>query len=183
MKLDPLNTARPSAFVELAMRLEADHEQIKAMCSALCQQSIHHATGMSSYVTIQGLIELRQEAEALLGELQRHSQWEEDELFPVLMHYSHKKIEPTIMPSLWVLEKDHELAVLYIESFIRASSTLLHAWRLEPISGADLQSGLKEGCDCLTQGCFILTAHFQMEEELLFPLAEEILTDMDYLFS
>jgi Hemerythrin HHE cation binding domain. len=183
MKLDSFNTARPNAFAELAMRLEAEHEQIKAMCSALCQQSIHYATGMSSYVTIQGLSVLRDEAELLLIELKKHSSWEEEALFPVLMHYSHKKIEPTIMPSLWVLEKDHELAVLYIESFIQASSTLLHSWRLDPLSGARLQHELKESCDCLTQGCFILTAHFQMEEELLFPLAEEILTDMDYLFS
>lgn len=183
MRLDPFNTARPSAFVELAMRLEADHEQIKAMCCALCQQSIHHATGMSSYVSIQGIIELREEAELLLRELKRHSTWEEEELFPVLMHYSHKKIEPTIMPSLWVLEKDHELAVQYIESFIQASSALLHTRRLEPVRGADLQHELKGSCDCLTQGCFILIAHFQMEEELLFPLAENILTDMDYLFS
>jgi iron-sulfur cluster repair protein YtfE (RIC family) len=119
----------------------------------------------------------------LLRELKRHSVWEEEELFPILMHYSHKKIEPTIMPSLWVLEKDHELAVQYIESFVQASSALLHTLRLEPLSGADLQREMKGGCDCLTQGCFILTAHFQMEEELLFPLAEDILTDMDYLFS
>lgn len=185
VKLDPNDSARPSAFMQLAIRLQTEHEQLKASCVSLGELSARTASSNGDYGTMQMLKELRAKAEGLLQELERHSNWEDEELFPVFSHYFKQKEEPTMLPSMWVLEKDHELALQFFESFLQSSRTLIGMMMLERGRRPDerLMRMLKDGCDHLTQGCLILTAHFQMEEELIFPMAEEILTDLDYLFS
>ncbi|MBH5317579.1 hemerythrin domain-containing protein [Paenibacillus sp. GSMTC-2017] len=182
--LDPINAARPSTFMQLAIRLEEEHEKLKAKCSILCELSIRTASSSGRYGTLQMLKNLRQHAEAMLLDLEHHSKWEDEELFPVFSRYFRKSTEPTILPSLWVLEKDHELALQFFESFLQVSRTLIAVMQIDKdCSDLRLKEKLKEGCNQLTQGCFILSGHFQMEEELIFPLANQILTDIDYLFS
>ncbi|WP_240644329.1 hemerythrin domain-containing protein [Paenibacillus paeoniae] len=184
VKLDPNDSARPSAFMQLAVRLQTEHEQLKASCVSLGELSARTAASNGDYGTLQMLKELRMQAEELLKELERHAKWEDEELFPVFSRYYKQKDEPTILPSLWVLEKDHELALQFFESFLQSSRTLIGMLMLDQgRPDLTLMKLLKDGCDQLTQGCLILTGHFQMEEELIFPLAEEILTDLDYLFS
>ncbi|EFM12203.1 Hemerythrin HHE cation binding domain protein [Paenibacillus curdlanolyticus YK9] len=182
--LDPINTARPSAYMQLFQKLKSDHEQLKADCDELCDLSIRAAAAFSRRGAKSLLTVLRDRTAALLSELSVHSRWEDETLFPVFTRYYKKTIEPTIQPSLWVLEKDHELALQFFESFLHASYAQLNLLAMdEEAIGPTFFEELKEGCHCLTQGCFILNSHFQMEEELIFPLAEEILTDIDYLFS
>lgn len=184
VKLDPNDSARPSAFMQLAIRLQAEHEQLKASCASLGELSARVASSHGDYGTVKLLKELRAQAEDLLQELERHAKWEDEELFPVFSRYYDKKDEPTILPSLWVLEKDHELALQFFDSFLQSSRTLIGMLMLDKgRPDMTLMKLLKDGCDQLTQGCLILTGHFEMEEELIFPLAEEILTDLDYLFS
>lgn len=179
--LEPENSARSSAFMELAMRLAREHEQLKHQCDALRELSSRTAASTSLAGAIPMLTELRGHTSTLLRQLERHSRWEDKELFPYFSRYYKLKMEPTIMPSLWVLEKDHELALQFFASFLQASNSLMGLMVVEEL-GASL-SEVKHSCDDLTQGCLILTSHFQMEEELIYPMAEEILTDMDYLFS
>lgn len=178
---EPGNSARASGFMELAMRLQREHEQLKLQCDALCELSSRTASSTSFAGAVAILAELRTQAGSLLELLERHSAWEDEEVFPFFSRYYKLKMEPTIMPSLWVLEKDHELAVQFFESFLQAAGALIG------LMGVDAQATalteVKQSCDDLTQGCLILTSHFEMEEELIYPMAEDILTDMDYLFS
>ncbi|MGR7943854.1 MULTISPECIES: hemerythrin domain-containing protein [unclassified Paenibacillus] len=184
VKLDPIDSARPSAFMQLAIRLQEEHEQLKLKCSLLSELSAQTAARHGAEGSLRSLKELRAKAEELLLDLSCHAKWEDEELFPIFTRYYKRKEEPTILPSMWVLEKDHELAVQFFESFLQTSRTLIGLLQLEKgRPDAALMKLLKEGCDQLTQGCLILTGHFQMEEELIFPLADDILTDMDYLFS
>ncbi|MFB9324868.1 hemerythrin domain-containing protein [Paenibacillus aurantiacus] len=179
--LEPGNSARISGFMELAQRLQREHEQLKDRCGALCELSRRAASSTSLIEAAPLLSELRTQAASLLALLERHSTWEDGELFPFFSRYYKLKMEPTIMPSLWVLEKDHELAVQFFESFLQKSDALIGLLSMDT-QGAKLTE-VKQSCDDLTQGCLILTSHFEMEEELIYPMAEDILTDMDYLFS
>ncbi|MEW9701464.1 hemerythrin domain-containing protein [Paenibacillus sp. SI8] len=108
-------------------------------------------------------------------ELERHANWEEQELFAFLQAYFGFETGPTILPSFWVLEKDHELADSFIQSFNEA----MHA--LTP----DLASkkNVEEAASHLLQACFILNDHITMEEHLVFPLTEQVFTAFEYFFS
>lgn len=182
--LDPINSARPNAYIQLAMHLQMEHIQLKAKCSTLCELSIRTTSSFGKYGSLQSLKELRCQAESLLHDLALHSKWEDEELFPTFSRYYRRTTEQTLLPSLWVLEKDHELALQFFESFLQLSRTLIAPLTLKQIcTDPSLFEKLKEGCDHLTQGCLVLNGHFQMEEEIIFPLFEQILTDMDYFFS
>lgn len=183
--LDPINSARPNPYIQLAMQLQMEHIQLKVKCSTLCELSIRTTSSFGRYGSLQLLKELRCQAESLLHDLALHSKWEDEELFPTFSRYYRRTTtEQTLLPSLWVLEKDHELALQFFESFLQLSLTLIAPLTLKQ-TGIDpsLFEKLKESCDHLTQGCLVLNGHFQMEEEIIFPLFEQILTDMDYFFS
>lgn len=182
--LEPCHSARPSGYMQFFMRLQAEHEHLKKKCEELSELSSRAATTSGSFGAQHLLHELSSKAKLLLQEMDAHAKWEDEEVFPLFTRYYKKKLEPTILPSLWVLEKDHELAIQFFESFLQSCNEL-HAMLLLDSNRqeAKFKNKMKMCCDSLTQGCLILTSHFQMEEELIYPLAEEILTDMDYLFS
>lgn len=182
--LEPYHSARPSVYMQFFMRLQTEHEGLKEKCEELSELSSRAASTSGSFGAQHLLHELIAKAKHLLRELASHGKWEDEELFPLFSRYYKRKLEPTILPSLWVLEKDYELALQFFESFLQMSNEL-HAMLLMDTNRQEMKfrDKMKACCDCLTQGCLILTSHFQMEEELIYPLADEILTDMDYLFS
>lgn len=120
------------------------------------------------------LIDLQDRVMVLIEDLDRHSEWEQKELFPILQTYFNRYMIPSITPSIWVMEKDHELAKQFTQSFIDGVNGM------KPPIDKDF---LKEMTSQLIQSCLILLEHFTLEEELVFPLADQLLTDMDYLFS
>ncbi|CAH1224986.1 hypothetical protein PAECIP111893_05207 [Paenibacillus plantiphilus] len=184
MQLEPLNSARPSVFMMLAMKLKEDHDRLKEEVAALCQLNQGTTATGGSVRVIQQFEGLREKVAQLKQNLERHSKWEEQELFPVLSRYFSKKIEPTMLPSMWVLEKDYELAIQFLDAFYEQCGSVLRMLSLG-LKQYDVITihELKYASDQLTQGCLILKGHLHMEEELIYPLAEEILTDIDYLFS
>ncbi|MBW7477145.1 hemerythrin domain-containing protein [Paenibacillus oenotherae] len=184
MELEPFNSARPSVFMMLAMKLKEDHDRLKDKVAVLCRmnQGTNAAAGSTRSIhQFEGLLE---KVAHLKRDLKRHAKWEEQELFPVFARYFRKKIEPTMLPSMWVLEKDYELALQFLDSFEEQCSSVLGMLSLG-LKQYDVITihELKFASDQLTQGCLILKGHLHMEEELIYPLAEEILTDIDYLFS
>ncbi|UVI27547.1 hemerythrin domain-containing protein [Paenibacillus spongiae] len=183
-ELEPLDSARTSAFLLLVIQLKSDHDRLKKKVDALYELSVSTSAAAAGAGMFQLLDQLRTDSSKLLDELDRHAKWEDQELFPIVMNYFNKKIEPTIMPSIWVLEKDHELALQFFDSFLELSGSMLSRLK-RGAERYDIQMAgqLKQATDHLTQGCLILKGHFHMEEELLFPLMSEILTDIDYLFS
>lgn len=187
-RLEPFDSARSSTFMMMVSRLKAEHDRLKEQVHRLHERSLDLATATSRGNRLQLLEELRLETAGLLADLEQHAKWEDEELFPAVMHYFKRRMEPTMMPSMWVLEKDHELALQFFDSFMELSCSILADLQQDGSGNAadsyyDFFDVLKRAADHLTQACLILQGHFHMEEEFLFPLAEEILTDIDYLFS
>lgn len=81
--LDPINSSRPSTFMQLAIRLQEEHEQLKAKCNILCELSMRTASSSGRFGALQLLKDLRLHAEAMLHDLEQHSKWEDEELFRI----------------------------------------------------------------------------------------------------
>lgn len=168
------HAAHPTRFLFLVDRLKEEHAVMQIQLKEI------RATAGSLY-TLENcaegackLIELRERIMILVEDLDRHSQWEEQELFPQLQSYFNRYMMPSITPSIWVMEKDHELAKQFVQSFIDGVNDM----------GSPIDKiFLKEMASQLVQACLILMEHFTLEEELVFPLADQLLTDIDYLFS
>ncbi|GAA4832877.1 hypothetical protein GCM10023310_07840 [Paenibacillus vulneris] len=167
-------TAHPNGLYELVDRLKLEHAELMQVLLKMKEQSIQAEQEADKGKARGTLVHLRLWAMAFQEELDRHSKWEEEVLYPFLNVYFHKQNKPTIVPSLWMLEKDHERAMDHLSSFFRA----VHA--LKPDSDA---MQIKRAGAYLTQACRILIDHLEKEEEFVFPLTERVLTDIDYLFS
>ncbi|TVX99013.1 hemerythrin domain-containing protein [Paenibacillus cremeus] len=120
------------------------------------------------------LTHLRFRTQAFMNEMEQHSRWEEQELFPFLNGYFHQQTAPSIAASFWRLEKEHELAGEYLQSFLKETDGLRRDSKLEQLHHAAAY---------LIHACRILKEHLEKEEQLVFPMTEEVLTDLDYLFS
>ncbi|WP_261808139.1 hemerythrin domain-containing protein [Paenibacillus sp. N3.4] len=120
------------------------------------------------------LEKLKGQTSDFMEELERHSLWEDKELFPFLHNYFHYQPVPSIMPSFWILEKDHMLGVSFIQSFLDA---------LLDIKAVVEKKQLLEVTSFLIQACLILNDHLTMEEQIVYPLTEKVLTDLDSFFS
>ncbi|MDF2924118.1 MAG: hypothetical protein K0R57_3032 [Paenibacillaceae bacterium] len=112
---------------------------------------------------------LRQKIIAFMNELDVHSEWEDDVLFPMVQDYTGKD-----MGHIAIMECEHELAKRNVRNFLEATERLA-----VPVSSQDA----KEAASYLLQAYVILTDHFKKEEEVLFPIAEQMLTDFEQFFS
>ncbi|KRE57808.1 hemerythrin domain-containing protein [Paenibacillus sp. Soil750] len=155
-------------------RLVAEHEELRSrlkMIEAGAKEVILVDDPVRGVELVQ---DLRKQTSLFVKVLERHSEWEEHDLFPFLSGYFHRESVPSILPSFWVLEKDHELGMSFIESFQEMSKVV------RPTAG---QKQLAEAAGHLVQACLILNDHLTMEEQLVFPLAEKVLTDLESFFS
>lgn len=157
-----------------ADRLKEEHEQLRSRLRILETNAKEVMLLNDMAKGLQLLQALKDQTVQFEKELERHSEWEEQRLFPFLMTYFHSQLTPTIRPSFWVLEKDHQLGVSFIQSF--------HETRIDAAS-LGVKKQLTEAASALLQACLILNDHFAMEEQLILPLTEKVLTDLEYFFS
>jgi iron-sulfur cluster repair protein YtfE (RIC family) len=164
----------PTSILSMVDRLKKEHvamqdqlKEIRTMAGEVYM--LEDCTeGMCKLVSLQDRILV------LIEDLDRHSEWEERELFPILQNYFNQYMMPSITPSIRVMEKDHDLAKQFVQSY------------MDGVNGmkAPIDRGfLKEMTSQLIQACVLLLEHFKLEEELVFPLTDQLLTDIDYLFS
>ncbi|SDC17815.1 Hemerythrin HHE cation binding domain-containing protein [Paenibacillus sp. UNCCL117] len=167
-------SARPTQFMEAIERLKEEHNELRARLSDIRGQGERVSRLRSSREAEVKLKELRDSVGLLMESLDAHASWEERELFPMLTRYFNKMQGPSIMPSIWVMEKDHELAHMFVQSFYEA------------VDGCVEESEnihVKTAASHLIQACMILSEHLNLEEEVVYPMADQILTDIDSLFS
>lgn len=112
---------------------------------------------------------LRRKITAFMEELDVHSDWEDHVLFPMVQDYTGRD-----MGAVAVIEHEHELAKQNVRKFLQAADRLS-----TPVNGAEA----KEAASYLLQAHVILSDHFRKEEEVLFPIAEQMLTDFEQFFS
>lgn len=111
---------------------------------------------------------LSTKTKAFMTELDVHSIWEDQVLFPMVQEYTGKDMGP-----ISVMEYEHELAKQNVRRFMDAASKLQ-----APVSAEEA----KEAASFLLQAYVILTDHFKKEEEVLFPIAEQMLADIEQFF-
>ena len=105
-------------------------------------------------------IELTTKVEKFKAELDPHSEREEGVLFPMMGAY----IGTTSGP-IAVMEYEHDQAKLKIKEFLAAEMELLSIEELKTRAGL------------IRDAYYILTEHFSKEENVLFPMAERMLTN------
>lgn len=169
-----LGTAHETELSEALDRLKREHDDLLRGMNELYAQARLAEREAVPKRALPLLLQLRLKVQALSEELERHSVWEEHELYPFLNDYFHRKHSPSIVPSLWMLEKDHELATDNLNSFLKA----VHVIENNPEAMLPSQAAAY-----LIHACRILQEHLRREEQIVFPMTEQILTDMDYLFS
>ncbi|WP_248925929.1 hemerythrin domain-containing protein [Paenibacillus hamazuiensis] len=155
-------------------RLKQEHDELMQVLVELENKAKQVEQEDDTDTAIRLLLHLRLWTHAFKEELERHSNWEEKELFPFLNRYFRRQSAPSIIASFWTMEKDHELAADYLQSFLRAVHMARRDTEIERLHQTALY---------LIHACRILKEHLEKEERLIFPMTEEVLTDMDYLFS
>ena len=164
----PLDSGAEQHTAELVLafdRLGSEHRalygKIDDLQSAACRlQKTHELIARPDV-----LKQLKENTLLLLAELNDHSEWELTELFPLLTAYFQLSNRPDTATSLWMLEKDFELAAAYFRLFLNeAEQCCMH-----------LEKNGEGGClEQLLQACRLVKGHLQMEEETIFPLLAEL---------
>lgn len=72
------------------------------------------------------------------------------------------------------MEKEQELADLFAKSFFETE---------ESLPGAATKEQNHQAASHLLQACLILQEYFELEEDLIFPLVERMLTEIDNFHS
>ncbi|NGQ93958.1 hemerythrin domain-containing protein [Brevibacillus sp. SYP-B805] len=108
------------------------------------------------------LAELKEKVDAFARELDPHSEREEGTLFPLMAKYIGRQMGP-----IAVMEYEHELAKQNLKTFGEAVAQVK-----EPVDAARA----KEIASYALQAYAVLTDHFMKEENVLFPMAENMLS-------
>ena len=169
-----LASSDPAELAYAIDRLKEEHGELREKLRNLEVSAKELILVEDSEKGIQQIRALRVMTNQFMQELQKHSEWEEQDLFPFLLTYFHRQLEPSMTPSFWVLEKDHQLGVSFIRSFQEAIIDVTPLVVKKQLAGAAAH---------LVQACLILNDHFTMEEQLVFPLTERVLTDLEHFFS
>jgi hemerythrin-like domain-containing protein len=161
--------------ISVAMdRLKDDHMMLKQVLQDIHAEAKQIEAESDPRKTLNKLLHLRLWASAFTEELTRHSRWEEEELIPFLDVYFQSKKAPSVTSAFKMLEKDHDLANVYLKSFLRS---------VHQLKADSSLAQMKQAAAYLFLACRVYMEHLNKEEQLIFPLMEQILTDLDYLFS
>lgn len=106
---------------------------------------------------------MRESVQAFVHELDPHSEREEGVLFPMMAQYIGRTSGP-----IAVMEYEHDQAKQRLASFLEKTAELPEA------VGRDGAAAL---ADMVIDAYHILAEHFMKEENVLFPMAERLLSD------
>jgi regulator of cell morphogenesis and NO signaling len=156
-------------FKEALDKLMAEHEDLKNKLIAIYKESMTIGKDPLIASWDSQLIELRHKVETFMEELEGHSDWEEQNLFPLVSLYTGKEIGPAM-----VMEQEHRLALQYVQAYYRSMDGMLF-----PVKASEA----REIITFLLQTYFILIDHFNKEEEWILPVAEQMLVDIELFYS
>lgn len=163
-------SAHPTELAYVLERVKEEHAELRAKVAQLesamkVLQSEWSAESAAKIVTM---------AEAFAAQCEAHAKWEDTELMPFLSVYYLEHGGPEISTSVWMMEKDHELAFEFLRSFLQRVKENPYHMDRQMWKSAALH---------LTQACYIYREHFELEEQVIFSSAFKMLDDIDYLFS
>jgi hemerythrin-like domain-containing protein len=154
-------------FMNAVDQLRNEHDGLKANLVLLEKKWMQVETEGNEQEQIQVIQELAQRVEAYLKVLHAHAEWEDNVLFPMISMYFQANAAQVA-----AIEADHVQAELDLRTFITVAKSLDDNVTAEQVRTV----GMK-----LLHACRLLNNHFVVEEEIIFPLAEEILEDIDYM--
>lgn len=144
-------------------QLKQEHGPLRELMDAFAREAAN--IGISQEITdwSHQLAALKEKVDAFVRELDPHSIREEGNLFPLMAKYIGRQVGP-----IAVMEYEHEQAKQNLEKFREAVEQVK-----EPVNAAQA----KEIASYALQAHTILSDHFMKEENVLFPMAENILNE------
>jgi regulator of cell morphogenesis and NO signaling len=144
-------------------RLKQEHEQLRK----LKQRMFELAQAIGGDEEVQNwkerLLALRESVQAFVNELDPHSKREEEVLFPMMAQYIGRTSGP-----IAVMEIEHDQANQQLASFLTKTAELSET--------VDRDSAALLANEAIV-AYHILAEHFMKEENVLFPMAERLLSD------
>lgn len=154
-------------FMNAVDQLRNEHEGLKANLGLLENKWKQVEAEVDEAKQVQLIQESAQRVEAYLKVLHAHAEWEDNVMFPMVSMYFQANAEQVA-----AIEADHAQAEIDLRTFITVARGLDNKCTREQLQ----MIGMK-----LLHACRLLHNHFIVEEEIIFPLAEEILEDIDYM--
>jgi regulator of cell morphogenesis and NO signaling len=111
---------------------------------------------------VEHMSNLRKKVKQFTDQLEPHSEREEGALFPLMAKYIGKESGP-----IAVMEYEHKMAKKHLQTFEEETSQLSKPLKKEEASVM---------ANHVVQAYLILTEHFMKEENVLFPMAEKLLS-------
>ena len=151
----------PAALCAPLAQLKREHGPLREQMDAFAREAAE--IGKDGEVADwSGLLAaLKQRVDAFVSELDPHSEREEGVLFPLMANHIGRQAGP-----IAVMEYEHYLAKQNLKKFAEA---------VEQLRGAADAVRAKEIASYALQAHTVLTEHFRKEEQVLFPMAENLL--------
>lgn len=143
--------------------LKNEHGPLTAQMEKLHETSIKVGSNSSIDNWVEQIAALKTDVIAFVQHLTPHSEREEGVLFPMMAKYIGREAGP-----IAVMEYEHDQAKLHLETFLAKTAHL---------NGEIKGKEAKDLAELVNQAYFILTEHFSKEENVLFPMAERMLSD------
>ncbi|KJE26747.1 hemerythrin domain-containing protein [Geobacillus thermoleovorans] len=144
-------------------QLKQEHGPLRVQMEQLLAfaETIGRGTEISNWR--EPLAELREKVESFVAALDPHSEREEGVLFPMMAEYIGRTTGP-----IAVMEYEHEQAKARLSMFLEKTTHLPET--------VDSEQALTLA-DAVIEAHHILDEHFMKEENVLFPMAERLLSD------
>ncbi|WP_254901818.1 hemerythrin domain-containing protein [Thalassobacillus devorans] len=152
--------SRSTQLCAALQHLKDEHPKLEEMMKKL--QLAATQTKVTTAEQITHLLALREAVVSFMEQLIPHSEKEEGVLFPMMGKYIGTSTGPLV-----VMEYEHDLAKESFESFLNGTENV-----------SEIEDPARLNLHVL-EGCTTLFSHFNKEENVLFPMAENVLTDED----
>lgn len=166
--------AHPTELYEILESSKEERRELTLLLISIESKSRTIFDEPDTSCQLQLLRQFREEVLPFSAKLSRYMVRQDRIVYPFLNQYFNMSADPLKLLTFWRLVKDQELAEEYLEFFTDAIDVLTY-----PTDNAEI---------CLLfahflQACELMKGFLQEEEQLVTPLTEEIVTDIDYLFS
>jgi hypothetical protein len=166
--------ARPTELSEVVEQMQLEHEELSVLLSILKQMVIE--IGEEEQISGQMIASLKQSASRFMNRYEEHLEWGRNELLPLVGIYEGKGFA-AIVPSMNELGYQYDRAVCAMNSLLdMPDSSIVPSGVVATTEWDALFVNLQLALDTFAD-------YLAMEKEHIFPLADQLLTDIDYLFS
>ncbi|KIL41697.1 hemerythrin [Gordoniibacillus kamchatkensis] len=151
-----------AALCEPLAGLKREHAPLREQMDAFAEEARRLGSDRDQADWSSQLAELMHKVEAFVRGLDPHSEREEGTLFPLMANYIGRQVGP-----IAVMEYEHDQAKQNLKTFMETTGR-----ETGPVDAARA----KEIAEYALKAHAILTDHFMKEENVLFPMAENMLS-------